>query len=520
MILFLLGFVILILGYVFYSKFIVNLFEPDDRPTPAVRLEDGVDYVPMDISQNALVQLLNIAGTGPIFGPIAGVLWGPIAFIIIPIGNIFAGAVHDYLSGMLSVRENGAQMTVVVRKYLGDKTYQVFNILLLVLLVLVGAVFVTIPGNIILYDFFGIASVTGLNEFFAPPAVFVFGGIFIYYVIATLLPIDKVIGRIYPIFGATLIISSIGVLFAIFTKPEWLAAINDFNAVSNISLNGHPSGLPLFPLFFTTVACGILSGFHASQSPLIARTIKHEKEGRLIFYGMMVLEGFIAMIWAAGGVIARNVLHTEGGSTAIIVDVCHNALPGILSSIAVIGLIVLPLTSGDTALRGARLTIADYLGKEQKTIASRLLIALPLFVVTFALVIWGKIDAAGFDALWRYFAWANQTTAVFVFFAISAYLYLKFKGTKKYLVSLIPGVFYSVVVFAYLFGGNGTRETSVAKGGEAVLNKAQEIGFMLGYGQGYWYLTYGLAIVCTVVCIVLFFKRMNKLKNDKDFKIS
>ncbi len=519
MVLFIIGLIILVVGYLFYGKFVERLFGPDDRQTPAVRLEDGIDYVPMDISQNSLVQLLNIAGTGPIFGPIAGVLWGPIAFILIPIGNIFAGAVHDYLGGMLSVRENGAQMTVVLRKYLGNTTYHIFNLLLLVLLILVGAVFITIPGNIILYDFFGIPSVTGLSEFFAAPAVFVFGGIFIYYVIATLLPIDKVIGRIYPIFGATLIISSVGVFIAFFTQDGWLDAINQFNAFENISLNGHPQGLPLFPLFFTTVACGILSGFHASQSPLVARTIKSEFEGRIIFYGMMVLEGIIAMIWAASGIIARNVLHTEGGSTAIVVDVAHHALPGILGSIAVIGLIVLPLTSGDTALRGARLTIADYINKEQKSIHSRLLIALPLFIVTFAIVLWGKIDAAGFDALWRYFAWANQATAVFVLFTISTYLYVKFDQNKNYLVSLIPGIFYCVVVLSYLFGGNATREMAIATGAEPVVDKAKEIGFMLGYTDNAW-ITYGLAVAITALFIFLFYKNGEKLKKDKNFKIS
>ncbi len=519
MILFLVGCLILVLGYIFYGAFVEKLFEPDDRQTPAFALEDGIDFVPMDISQNALVQLLNIAGTGPIFGPIAGVLWGPIVFILIPIGNIFAGAVHDYLSAMLSMRENGAQMPVILRKYLGEKSYQVFNLLLLVLLVLVAAVFVTIPGNIILYDFFGISSVTGLSEFFSAPAVYIFGAILVYYILATLLPIDKIIGKVYPIFGACLLISSIGVFIAFFTKDGWLEALNEFTSISNISLNGHPQGLPLFPLFFTTVACGILSGFHASQSPLIARTLKHEKEGRVVFYGMMVLEGFIAMIWAGGGMIARNVLGQTGGSTAIVVDVAHAALPSILGSIAVIGLIVLPLTSGDTALRGARIALADYLHIEQKTTKSRLMLSLPLFAVTFGLVIWGKVDAAGFDALWRYFAWANQTTAVFVLFTISAYLFLKFPNKKTYLISLLPAIFYCVVVISYLFGGNATREIAAAKGEPAVLNKANEIGFMFGYTDNAW-LTYGLAVVLTGVCIFLFFKRVKKLANDKDFKIS
>ncbi len=519
MILFLLGIAILVLGYIFYGTFVEKLFEPDDRETPAFALEDGVDFVPMDISQNSLVQLLNIAGTGPIFGPIAGVLWGPIVFILIPIGNIFAGAVHDYLSAMLSMRENGAQTPIILRKYLGNNAYQVFNILLLVLLILVAAVFVTIPGNIILYDFFDIQSVTGLSEFFSAPAVYIFGAILVYYILATLLPIDKIIGKVYPIFGGALLISSIGVFIAFFVKDGWLPAINEFASFSNISLNAHPSGLPLFPLFFTTVACGILSGFHASQSPLIARTLKHEKEGKIVFYGMMVLEGLIAMIWAGAGMIARNVLGTTGGSTAVVVDVAHAALPSILGSIAVIGLIILPLTSGDTALRGARIALSDYLKIEQKTPKNRLLLALPLFAVTFAIVIWGKIDANGFNALWRYFAWANQTTAVFVLFTISVYLYVKFQGKLTYLISLIPATFYCFVVTTYLFGGNATRESAAAKGLEPVLDKTKEIGFMLGYSDNA-FITYGLALLCTVIAVTLFFKRAKKLANDKNFKVS
>ncbi|MFV0519728.1 MAG: carbon starvation protein A [Lachnospirales bacterium] len=513
MVLFLLGVCVLVVGYLVYGAFVERLFGPDDRQTPAYRMEDGVDYIPMGIAQNALVQLLNIAGTGPIFGPIAGMLWGPIAFIIIPIGNIFAGSVHDYLAGMLCVRENGAQIPTVVKKYLGNFTFQAFNLLLLVLLILVGAVFVTIPGNIILFDFFDMASVTA-DQFFQAPAAIVFGAIFVYYVIATLLPIDKVIGKIYPFFGAALILGSLGVFVGFFVKDGWLEALNEFNQLSNISLSGHPSGLPLFPLFFTTVACGIISGFHASQSPLIAKTIRHEKEGRIIFYGMMVLEGFIALIWAGGGVIARNVLEVQGDATAMVVAVSRAALPGFLGTIAVISLIILPLTSGDTALRGARLAIAEYLNMEQKSMSKRLLIAIPLFIVTFAIVIWSKFDANGFNALWRYFAWANQTIGVFVLFAISVYLFAKFREKKTYLISLIPASFYSVVVLSYLFGGNATRESTGA------LNPSAEIGFMLGYTGINAFITFGLAIAITIFFIFSFFKRGNKIANDPNFKIS
>ncbi len=519
MLLFIIGCLILVFGYIYYGTLVESLFEPDDRKTPAYALEDGVDYVPMDISQNALVQLLNIAGTGPIFGPIAGVLWGPIVFILIPIGNILGGAVHDYLSAMLSVRENGAQMPIILRKYLGKHCYHLFNIFLIVLLILISAVFVTIPGDIVLYNFFNISTVTGLDGLFKAPSIYIFGAILLYYILATLLPIDKIFGKVYPIFGATLLISSIGVFIAFFIRDGWFATINDFVALDAISFDAHPQGLPLFPLFFTTVACGILSGFHASQSPIITRTISHERDGKIIFYGMMVLEGFIAMIWAGGGMIARNLLGTTGGSSAIVVDVANAALPKLLGPIAVIGLIVLPLTSGDTALRGARIALADYLGIEQKSLNNRLLLSVPLFAITTFLVVWGKVDADGFDTLWRYFAWANQTTAVFVLFTISAYLFVKFPNKPTFLISLLPGIFYSVVVMSYLFGGNATREISVANGGAPTLNPQNEIGFMLGYTKNATY-TYGLAIFMTIVFIFLFFIRVNKLSKDDNFQVS
>ncbi len=519
MLLFLIGCLILVLGYIFYGTFVEKLFEPDDRQTPAYALEDGIDFVPMDISQNALVQLLNIAGTGPIYGPIAGVLWGPIVFIIIPIGNIFAGAVHDYLSAMLSMRENGANMPIILRKYLGKNCFHFFNFFILVLLILITAVFVTIPADIIMYNFLGIDRIVRASEYFNTAPFHILVTIFFYYILATILPIDKIIGSLYPVFGATLLISSLGIFIAFFTKEGWFDALNDFTSLSNISFDAHPQGLPLFPLFFTTVACGILSGFHASQSPIIARTLKSERDGKIVFYGMMVLEGFIAMIWAGGGIIARNVLNSSGVSSAMVVDVAHASLPSMLGFIAIVGLIILPLTSGDTALRSARIILADYLNIEQKSIKNRLLLSIPLFVATFALVIWGKIDYDGFDTLWRYFAWANQTTAVFVLFTISAYLFLKFPNKKTYLISLLPAIFYSVVVMSYLFGGNATRESSFVKTGQPVLVKANEIGFMLGYTNNAL-ITYGLAIFVTIIFVILFYKRVNKLSKDDTFKIS
>lgn len=515
MLFFIIGILILIAGYFTYGKFVEKLFGPDDsHETPAYRLEDGVDYVPMSMTQNSLVQLLNIAGTGPIFGPIAGILWGPIVFLIIPIGNIFAGAVHDYLAGMLSVREDGAQMPKILKKYLGNGTYHVFNIFLAILLILVGGVFVTIPGDIILYNFFGKAgeAVSGAN-FWNFDVFMVYIAIFVYYFLATMLPVDKVIGKIYPFFGAALLLSALGIFIAIFLKDGWSAGINDYTA----NYSGHPRNAPLMPLFFTTVACGIISGFHASQSPIIARTMKKESQGRFSFYGMMVIEGFIAMIWAAGGIIAMNVLNVDPTASASVkvVEVSKAALPGFLGTIAVVGLIVLPITSGDTSLRGLRMVISEYLKIDQKPIRKRLYVGLPIFAIAFLIVFWGKMDAAGFDRLWRYFAWMNQATAVFVLFTISAYLFLKFKGKLIYLVSLIPGMFYGIVVVSYFLGGNATREASP----EGLVDRTKEIGLALGYSGTNGVIVYVASAIIVIGIVAAWFIHVSRLAKS-DFKVS
>ncbi len=495
MLLFLLGIAILVAGYFTYGKFVEKVIKPTDNPTPAVSMEDGVDYVPMSIMQNSLVQLLNIAGTGPITGPIIGILWGPIVFLIIPIGNIIAGATHDYIAGMLSLRENGAQVPTIVRKYLGKITFHIFNVFVVLLMILVGVVFISIPADILIFNIWGseYSTFANIGDFFTSPAMLIYIAIFAYYIIATLLPVDKVIGKIYPVFGVMLILMAVGVFFGLFYKDGWMDALNAFTD-KKLFANHHPSNLPFIPLFFTTVACGIVSGFHASQAPIIARTIKTEHEGRFTFYGMMVLEGIIAMIWAAGGIIGREV-YDLSNTTEIMSTLAQNSLPWVFGSLAVGGLIILPLTSGDTALRSGRMIIADYLKFDQKAIKNRLLIALPMFAVVFALLLFRIQSADGFNTMWRYFAWMNQTTAVFVFFAATVYLYKQFAGKLFYLITLVPGTFYCYVVVSYFLGGNFRNNTT--QGDSA------DIGISLGYDSGVAYILAGV-ITAGLVALVMY----------------
>lgn len=439
MVTFIVGLIILAVGGYFYGIYCDKVFEVDDRETPAVKINDGVDYVPMNKWKNSLIQLLNIAGTGPILGPIQGILFGPIAFLMIPIGCILSGAVHDYMSGMISLREDGKQMPALVKKFLGNKIYQVYNIFICLLMLLVGAVFIYTPGDLV---------VTQLMRISASPdnpiVWIVYGIIFVYYLIATVFPIDKIIGRVYPLFGAILLLSAVGVFFGVFFKHYEL---------TNLSLTNwmgvHPEGLPLIPIFFVTVACGIASGFHSTQSTLIARSVTSEKEGRLTFFNMMLLEGFIAMIWAAAamGIYNKGVDESLIGTASIIGIVSKDLLGSIGGTIAVIGVIVLPITSGDTALRSLRLMIADYLNFDQKDKSKRILLSIAIFIPVIVILVFAKISSKGFNILWRYFAWSNQTIAIFAFGMITVYLISK---GKNYLMSLLPGMFYCFIIVSYI----------------------------------------------------------------------
>jgi len=430
MITFIASFVILIVGYMTYGRFIEKTFGVNEnRQTPAYANGDGIDYVPMDWKKGSLVQLLNIAGLGPIFGPILGALWGPAAFVWIVIGGIFAGAVHDYFSGMLSVRNNGAQVPDLVGKYLGKGMRQFTNVFSLLLLILVGTVFVTGPAGLIVTltpDWMTLGFVTAL--------------IFVYYILATLLPIDKIIGKVYPLFGALLIIMAIGVGGGLIIKGYSIPELT----LSNL----HPKGLPMWPLLFITIACGAISGFHATQSPLIARTIQNEKYGRKVFYGMMIAESMIAMVWAAAGMAVfhgtdglQDALVQFGGPAGVVRQVSITMLGAVGGTFAIIGVIILPITSGDTAFRGARLLIADFLKLSQRPTKNRLLITVPLFAVAYSLTL---ID---FNFLWRYFSWANQTTAMIMLWTAAMFLV----GEKRnHWVASIPAAFMTAVSFTYI----------------------------------------------------------------------
>lgn len=439
MITFLIGMAILAVGGVLYGAYIDKMFAPDDRVTPAIAKNDGVDFVPMNKWKNGLIQLLNIAGTGPILGPIQGILFGPIAFITIPIGCVLGGAVHDYLSGMISIRENGAQMPSLVKKYLGGKTFQVYNIFLCFLMLLVGAVFIYTPGDLVVTQILNQKSDIG-----NPVVWIVYGAIFVYYLCATLFPIDKIIGKIYPIFGAILLLSALGVFFGLFAKGYQLDNLSASNWMGI-----HPSGLPFIPIFFVTVACGIVSGFHSTQSTLIGRSVSSEREGKFTFFYMMLLEGFIAMIWAAAamGIYNKGIDADLIGKPAVIGLVAHDLLGSIGGYIAIIGVIVLPITSGDTALRALRLMVGDYLNIDQRPTKNRLAISASIFAVVAAILVFAKMSANGFNILWRYFAWSNQTIAVFAFAIMAIYL---MKEGKNYLTALIPGTFYMYIITCYI----------------------------------------------------------------------
>jgi carbon starvation protein CstA len=441
---FLVGLVILFAGGFFYGKICEKVMKPDDRKTPAFVKEDGVDYVPMKTWKNSLINLLNIAGTGPVLGPIQGILFGPVAFILIPIGNILGGSLHDYFSGMLALRNDGMQMPDLVKKYTNSAVFTIYNVFICLLMLLVGAVFIYTPGDIASTQVFGFSgSASDISTWV------VYACIFAYYIAATMFPIDKIIGRIYPVFGAVLLFSAIGVFFGIFLKGYKL---QEFTFASLSA--PHPFSQRLIPMFFITVACGIVSGFHSTQTAIISRNMTSERQGRLTFYNMMVLEGFIAMIWAAAamGSMSVNLTGSEQlfkAPAQVIGIVARDMLGSVGGMIAIIGVIVLPITSGDTSLRSLRLMIADFIHLNQKPLKNRLSISLPIFVLV-AVILWlAKTSPDGFNMLWRYFAWSNQTISIFAFAIISIYLLGKGNKTAAFM-SLIPGTWYAFITFSFI----------------------------------------------------------------------
>ena len=456
---FILGLVILFVGAALYGKFCEKVFGPDDRETPAYSKQDGVDYIPMRGWKNGLINLLNIAGTGPIFGPIQGILFGPIAFITIPIGNVIGGAMHDYFSGMICLRDGGSQMSSMIRKYSNKGIYRVYNVFVCLLLLLVGAVFIYTPGDILATGILGFdGAATSVSTWV------IYGAIFVYYLIATVFPIDAIIGKIYPIFGAILMFSAIGVFIGLFVKGYPLLNIWDnwhgvafeaFKVVDGANVpfsygeyfkDGH-----FLPVFFVTVACGILSGFHSTQTAIISRTMKSEKQGRMTFYNMMILEGFIAMVWAAAamGIFNLGQQAANAGATGTVIAVCKDILGPVGGVIALAGIVVLPITSGDTALRGLRLTVAESLHIDQSTNSKRLTLSAVIFALVACILVFAKMNAQGFNILWRYFAWSNQTLSLFAFLAIAIWMFENGKGKFAW-IPMIPGGWYAFITITYI----------------------------------------------------------------------
>ena len=451
MVTFIISLVSLLLGYLFYGRFIERSFgaEPE-RKTPSYRLQDGADYIPMPTWRVYLIQFLNIAGTGPIFGAIMGILFGPAAYLWIVFGCIFMGAVHDYLCGMISLRQDGASLPEIVGNELGQAARQGMRVLSILLLICVGTVFVTTSAGLLSTMTNG---VMGLD--LSTWRWIWLGFVFLYCVLATLLPIDTLIGRLYPLFGAALLIMAIGVGFGIFTESGWLPEITDAPFTTH-----HPKGLPIFPFLCITIACGAISGFHATQSPLMSRCLQNERRGRFVFYGAMITEGVVALIWAGAAIKFASAAVPEGtpegayssltalmsssgtSNPSLIVNmICQTWMGRIGAILAVLGVVAAPITSGDTAFRSARLIIADFLKMGQKKVWSRLAIALPLFAISAALVF---VD---FDVLWRYFAWTNQTLATCVLWTAAVWL---LNNRRNFWIAFLPAVFMTVVVTSYI----------------------------------------------------------------------
>lgn len=425
----------LVAGYFIYGRFVERIFGPDNRQTPATLKNDGVDFMPLPTWKIFMIQFLNIAGLGPIFGAIMGAKFGTASFLWIVLGSIFAGATHDYLAGMLSLRHDGESLPEMIGRYLGLTTKQVMRGFTVILMMLVGAVFVAGPSGLL-------ANLT--PEYM--DATFWIIAIFAYYMLATLLPIDKIIGKIYPLFALALIFMAVGILVMLYVNGGALPELWDGLH------NTHPNAgnLPIFPIMFVSIACGAISGFHATQSPLMARCMTNEHHGRPVFYGAMITEGIVALIWAAAATIF---FHDNGmgesNASVIVNDITRDWLGTVGGVLAILGVVAAPISTGDTALRSARLIVADFLHLEQKSIRSRLIICIPIFLITIGVLLYSLRDAEGFDMIWRYFAWVNQTLSVFTLLAVSVFLAKERRG-HYYLVTFIPALFMLAVCCSYI----------------------------------------------------------------------
>ena len=466
MVTFLVALCALIGGYFVYGKIVDNVFGPTDAKTPALVHNDGVDYIPLPTWKVFLIQLLNIAGLGPIFGALGGAIWGPSVYLWIVFGTIFAGAVHDYLSGMISLREDGKSISEVVGHHMGPVMLLIMRVFSVVLLVLVGTVFMTGPAGLL-------AKLTGVAVTIVLPCVLA------YYFLATLLPIDKLIARFYPIFGICLIVMALGIMGGM------LFGVGGHTMPEMTLQNLHPAGpdkMPIWPLMFITVACGAISGFHSTQSPIMARCLKDERLGRPVFYGAMVSEGIIALIWAAAGVTFYDgtgglaAAMKAGGAGTVVYDICVGFMgSGVGAVLAMLGVIACPITSGDTAFRSARLTLADWFGINQEQAAKRLMFAVPLLAVG------GILSQMDFNIIWRYFSWTNQTLAMIVLWTGAVYLYRTKKGSSAWVIPFVPATFMSAVSCTYILQAPEGLTLSTA-------------------------ISYPVGIVFAVLCVCLYYK--------------
>ena len=436
MITFTFALLLLIGGYFVYGRYVNRIFGPDDRKTPALTMADGVDYIPLPTWKIFMIQFLNIAGLGPIFGAIMGAQFGTASYLWIVIGTIFAGAVHDFFSGALSIRQGGESLPEIVGRYLGMTTKKVMTIFTMILMILVGAVFVSGPAELI----------AGMTPDWMD-AYFWIIVIFLYYVLATLMPVDKIIGKIYPLFAIALLFMAVGILVMLYIKnPDLPEMWNGFGTKYEKN--------PIFPMMFISIACGAISGFHATQSPLMARCMTSEKHCRPIFYGAMVAEGIVALIWAAAATyffqengIVDQLTGKAFSGAAVATRISNEWLGTFGGILAILGIVAAPITSGDTALRSARLIAADFLHIEQRSIVKRLLICIPLFLLTIGVLVYSLSDAEGFKIIWRYFAWCNQTLSVFTLWAITVYLV---REKKNYYITLLPALLMTLVCSTYI----------------------------------------------------------------------
>lgn len=452
MITFIVGLLILFVGYLTYSKYVEKQFSPDDRPTPAYAINDGVDFVPLSTKRNQMIQLLSIAGMGPIVGVIQGILFGPIAFLLIPLGCILMGAVHDYAAGMISMRNDGMQVTGLIQKYLGKNIYYISFGIISIMMLLVAVVFVYTSGDLIASKFFSVTDFSLNNK----TIICIYGVIIAYYLLSTMFSIDKIIGNVYPILGFILILGTLLLAVGFFVKGMNLQEINFAH------LNMHPKKLYLIPIFFMTISCGLLSGFHSTQSTIIARTVKSEKEGRKIFYAMMCVESFIAMIWAAASmtVYSLNIVPEKFiGQIPAIQIMTEYFVPSYLAFIVIIAIVVLPITTGDTALRALRLTLSDAFKINQSKAAGRFLISIPVFFTVIVMLYIVKSQPDGFALVWRYFMFVNQLMVLPTFFYATIYLY---RNKKNYFITLLPGLLFVYIDMLFILNA--------------------KIGFNLSYG--------------------------------------